>query len=144
MTRRGTSKQVDSTFALGRLKKAIAFHEVARLALEYIDHVGDADPVASNAILAAIAYTDALTAAYGGRVNQKDHSSAVKLIRDTLGKALPDAQERRLGKLLARKDEVQYGSRTGRSQEAELILESLGEFGTWARAMLTDRSVSVS
>jgi len=143
MTRTGTSKQVDSIFAIGRLRKAVAFHEVARLALEHIDRVGDPDPVASNAILAAIAYTDALTAAYGGRANQKDHASAVKLLRDTLGKALPDAQERRLSRLLARKDEVQYGSRAGRNPEAELIRESLDEYGIWARTMLAARSVSM-
>ena len=86
------------------------------------------DPVSSNAILAAIAYTDALTAAYQGRVNQRDHTAAVKLLRDALGKALPDAQERRLARLLGRKDEVHYGSRQGRGGDAEQILAALDEF----------------
>jgi hypothetical protein len=51
----------------------MAFHEVARLALENMSRVRDPDAVISNVILAAIAYTDAITAAYGGTVNQTDH-----------------------------------------------------------------------
>lgn len=144
MTRTGPSRPADRAHAAGRFGKAVAFHEVARLALEHVAHIGDPDPILSNAILAAIAYTDALTVAYGGRVNQKDHAAAVKLLRDTLGKALPDAQERRLQRLLARKDEVQYGSRAGRSQEAELFMQNLDEFAIWAREMLAARSVSAS
>jgi hypothetical protein len=107
LTRTGTSRQVNVDYGFGRLRKALAFHEVARLALEHMDRVGDSDAVSSNAVLAAIAYTDALTAAYHGRVNQKDHAAAVKLLRDALGKALPDTQERRRARLLGRKDEVQ-------------------------------------
>ncbi len=49
----------------------------------------------------------------------------------------------RLSKLLARKDEVQHGSRAGRSQEAELMLKILDEFGVWAKQMLADGSVTL-
>jgi hypothetical protein len=100
--------------------------------------------VASNAILSAIAYTDALTAAYGGRVNQQDHAAAVKLLRDTLGKSLPDAQERRLARLLGRKDEVQYGARQGRMDDASQVVDHLNQFGGWTKDMLAARSVVIA
>ena len=144
MTRTGAAKSVDITHALGRLRKALAFHELARLALDHIDRVRDPDVVAATAVLSAIAYADALTAAYGGRVNQKDHATAVRLVRDTLGKAFPDGQERRLVRLLGRKDEVQYGARPGRSDDARQIVENLDGFGRWAQDMLAERSVRVS
>ncbi len=143
MTRTGSAKRVDGAYAFGRLRKAMAFHEVALLAVENMARVRDPDVVTSNVILAAIAYTDAITAAYGGLVNQKDHAAATKLLRDILGKALPDAQERRLAKLLGRKDEVSYGSRIGRSEEAGQTIEQLDAFAIWARATLLARHVSI-
>jgi hypothetical protein len=143
MTRKGSTKRVDGAYAFGRLRKAIAFHEVAQLAVENMARVRDPDVVASNVILAAIAYADAITAAYGGLVNQRDHAAAVKLLRDMLGKALPDAQERRLARLLGRKDEVSYGSRIGRPEEAGQTIEHLDAFAIWARATLMARNVSI-
>jgi hypothetical protein len=72
MTRSGNVKRVDGAYAFGRLRKAMAFHEVSRLALENMSRVGDPDAITSNVILAVIAYTDGITAAYGGMVNQTD------------------------------------------------------------------------
>ena len=115
MTRTGTSKEVGQGYPLNRLRKARAYHEAARLVCEHVDRVGDSDPVASNAALAAIAYGDAITAAYLGLVNQKDHSTAPKLLRDSLGNALPDSQDRLFRKLVGIKDEVQYGAKLGRA-----------------------------
>jgi len=122
----------------------LAFHEVTQLALDHLDRVRDPDAVSSNAILAVIAYTDALTAAYHGRVNHKDHAAAVKLLRDALGKALPDAQERQLARLLGRKDEAQYGARQRRAEDAGQTIAALNEFAAWARVKLAERSVVVS
>lgn len=143
MTRTGSSRQVGPDYAPGRLKKAIAFHEAARIILEKSGQLLDPDTVSSNATLAIIAYADALTAAYAGRVNQKDHSAVAKLLRDALGKALPDAQERRLIKLIGRKDEFQYGAFMGKSDDARQILQSLDEFAAWAVDMLKAKSISV-
>jgi hypothetical protein len=50
MTRTGNAKRVDGAYAFGRLRKAMAFHEVARLALENMSRVGDPDAVTSNVI----------------------------------------------------------------------------------------------
>ncbi len=89
VTRTGNARPADIGQALGRLRKAAAFHEVARIAFDHIDRVPDPDAVSSNAALAAIAYADAVTAVYGGRINQRDHAGAVSLLRDVLGHALP-------------------------------------------------------
>lgn len=142
MTRAGVSKSVDAAHAFGRLLKARAFHEAALLALEHAERLRDPAPVAANAILAAVAYADAVTAAYGGRVNQKDHAAAPRLLRDVLGKNLPDQQERRLVRLLGRKDEIQYGARLTRNEEAEQLLAHLKEFGAWAEVMLAALAIS--
>jgi hypothetical protein len=61
-------------------------------------------------------------------VNREDHIAAVKLLRYSLGKALPDGQERRLARLLGRKDEVTYGSRPGRADDAEQMIVQLDEY----------------
>ncbi len=143
MTRTGISKAVDPAHAFGRLRKAEAFHKASRLISDNIATVRDADVVTANAVLAAIAYTDALTATYGGRVNQKDHAAAVKLLRGVLGKALPDAQERRLARLLGRKDETAYGASIGRTEEAWQTVENLDQFGSWAKSMLAERKVVI-
>ncbi len=110
---------------------------------EQIDRLRDSDPVASTAALAAIAYADAITAAYSGRVNQKDHSTAPKLLRNSLGKSLPDIQLNLFKKLIGLKDEVQYGARKGRTDTAAGIMSSLDGFAEWAVSVLAARSVSL-
>lgn len=65
MTRTREGKSADRHFAAGRFRKAVAFHRLARLAADSPDVVRDSDVITANAVLAAIAYADALTAAYG-------------------------------------------------------------------------------
>ena len=143
MTRTGAFKTVGSGFALDRLRKGRAYHEATRVCSENIDRLRDSDPVASTAALAAIAYADAVTAAYSGRVNQKDHSTAPKFLRDSLGNSLPDNQLNNFKKLIGIKDEVQYGARKGRADAASGIVSSLDEFGAWVVSVLSARSVSL-
>jgi len=79
--------------------------------------------VRSPMVLAAIAYSDAVTARFLGRVNQVDHAALPKLLRDALGNQLPDAQMRRLRRILQEKDETQYGARLKSRDEAQRLLE---------------------
>jgi putative NADH-flavin reductase len=144
MTRTGSAKRVDAGYAMGRLRKAVAFQEAAVVLAEQLDRILDADVIHTNVILALIAYSDAITAAYSGQANQKDHMAVVKLLRDTLGKALPDAQERRLTRLLGRKDEMSYGARIGRSDDIQQAIEHLDAFATWAREKLTERGITLT
>jgi len=141
MVRTGTSKAADAANALGRLRKALTFHTAARLLHDNLSVMLDPDPIISNAALSAIAYADALTAALGGQINQKDHCAVPKLLRALMGNDLPKAQERNLNKLLGVKNDVQYGSRPGKSADATSLLNSLDAFGDWAKAVLAAKGV---
>jgi hypothetical protein len=49
---------------------------------------------------------------------------------------LPDAQEKRLRRLLGEKDAAQYGARIKRVKEAQQLLRELEEFARWAEEEL--------
>jgi hypothetical protein len=136
MVRTGAAKSANKKFAVGRLRKAIAFQAALECIAAFRDDVGDVDVMVTLAILSAIAYTDAMTAAIDGKVNQKDHEAAPQLLRSVLGNALPEAQYKRLVKLLGQKDQVQYGAGIGRGDPAEIV-ENLGQFAVFAIETLT-------
>jgi hypothetical protein len=94
------------------------------------------NPILSQVVHAAIAYTDALTVKFGSRINRHDHNAAVKVLRDALGDRLPDVQERRLRRILGEKDAAQYGARMKRKAEAVKFLVELEEFARWAEVEL--------
>ena len=100
---------------------------------------GDGDignPIISQVVTATIAYADVLTAAYGERINQRDHRAAIKNLRDSLGKRLPAAQANRLTRILGEKDAAQYGPRPKSKEEAMRLLTHLEAFAAWAEAEL--------
>jgi len=138
MTRTGPAKSVDGPFAKGRLANARAYLEAAEAAAMLAQPGDNANPIISHVVNAAIAYTDALTARHGGRVNQKDHAAAVKALRDALGNRLPKAQQNRLSKILKRKDEAQYGARHAPLTRGIELLKELHEFARWAEAALME------
>ena len=135
MTRKGSSKIVDAAFGDGRLRVARSYLKAARdeLTLAEVEDIGN--PSMSQIVNAAIAFADALTARHG-RVNRQDHAAAVKTLRDALGNRLPATQEKRLRRILAEKDEVQYGARLKSRAEAEHLLQELNEFAAWAESEL--------
>jgi hypothetical protein len=135
MTRTGSSKTVDSTFGEGRLRIARAYLKAARDELMLAESNDIGNPIMSHIVTAAIAFADALTARHG-RVNRQDHAAAVKTLRDALGNRLPAAQEKRFRRILAEKDEVQYGARLKSRSEAEQMLRELDEFAAWAESEL--------
>ena len=108
--------------------------KAARNELALAEKADIANPILSQVINAAIAYTDALTSRFGGRINQKDHAAAVKALRDVLGKRLPAAQQNRLRRILAEKDAAQYGARLYTRTEAERFIAELDLFAAWAEA----------
>lgn len=131
MTRIGPSKKVGIDFATGRLDNARAYLQAARDALELAHEAANANPIMSQIANAAIAYADALTAKRKAQVNQRDHRSAAKLLRDVLGRELPDAQEKRLRRIVDIKDDVQYGATRGRVQDARKMMDDLEKFAAW-------------
>jgi hypothetical protein len=80
-------KKAGKDVGAGRLRKAVSFHALAKPSLNAIELLPGASVVSSNAALAVIAHTDALTAVFGGVINQKDHAGAAKLLLDVLGNA---------------------------------------------------------
>jgi hypothetical protein len=128
MTRKGRTKRVAPSFAEGRLRVARAFLKAARTEAAMAEAGDIGNPVMSQIVNAAIAFTDALSAKYAARANQHDHAAAVKALRDALGNRLPAAQETRLRRILGEKDEVQYGMRARTNAEAERLLAQLKEF----------------
>lgn len=131
MTRAGPSKKVTAGYATGRLDNARAYLQAARDALELASASANANPIMSQIANAAIAYADALTAKRKSQVNQQDHRGAVKLLRDVLGKELPDLQEKRLRRIVDSKDEVQYGATRGRVADARKMMDDLEKFAAW-------------
>ena len=85
---------------------------------------------------AAIGYADALTGKLRGVVNHQDHAAAPRLLRETLGNALPERHAKFFRRLLGRKDEVNYGARSTTLAEADRILGELNEFAAWAEGRL--------
>jgi hypothetical protein len=132
MTRKGPSKTADKAFGDGRLQMAKAFLKAAQNETELADEGDVGNPIISQIVNAAIAYTDALTAKFAGRVNQQDHSATVKVLRAALGKRFPDEQERRLARILSEKDAAQYSARVKRKSEAVRLLADLEKFAAWA------------
>jgi hypothetical protein len=133
MTRKGPSKAaVDKAFGDGRLQMARAFLKAAQNEAELADDADIANPIIVQVVNAAIAYTDALTTRFAGRVNQQDHTAAVKALRAALGKRFPNEQERRLARILGEKDAAQYGARMKRKSEAARLLADLEKFAAWA------------
>lgn len=137
MSRKTPSKLVGPSEASGRREKAVAYHKAARNELENVKDGEIADPVIALITLAAIAYADALTAKFGGKVSQKDHARIVDLPASTLGSEFPKEQVTRLKRILSRKDLAQYGATATRSKsEADSLLIDLDRFAAYSEAML--------
>jgi hypothetical protein len=94
------------------------------------------NPAMSQIVNAAIAYADALTVRFAGKVNRADHAAVVKVLRDALGNRLPDTQANRLRGILDHKDEAQYGVRAKSLSDALALLERLEKFAAWAELEL--------
>jgi hypothetical protein len=137
VTRTGFAKAADRRLAAGRLTLARAYLKAAQdeTALAEADGIGN--PIISQIVHAAIAYADALTAKFAGRVNQQDHGGAVKTLRDALGNRLPKPQENRLRRILGEKDAAQYGARVKSTADAGRLLALLVEFAKWAERELS-------
>lgn len=136
MTRTGPRKRVDAVYWQGRLKSASDYRAAACDALTLAEPGQNCGPIASQAILSAIAYADAITARKVQAVNQQDHTVVMRLLREALGNQFPDVQERRLRRLLSHKDEVQYGVRTVTLDEARRMVEELAKLAHWAEDLL--------
>ncbi len=136
MTRQGSRKAVSADHWRDRLGIARNYRQAAQDALDLADPGQNCGPAVSNAVLAAIAFADAITARKSLVVNQLDHAFAPRLLRDVLGNALPDIQEQRFRRLLGKKDEAQYGVRRFDHESTQRLLVELDRFAEWAEDVL--------
>ncbi len=136
MTRKSPRKSVDALYRQGRLQVARSYLEAAQQAVLLAEPGQSGNPIISQVVLATIAFGDSLTAKRALVINQQDHAAAPRLLRDVLKNGLPDVQERRCRRILALKDEVQYGARVAPLDEARRLLAELEAFALWAEDAL--------
>ena len=136
MTRQGPRKPVPDGHWEGRLDAARAYLTAAQQLVLLADSGQNMNPAVSQIVLCAIAYGDTLTAKRANVVNQQDHASAPRLLREVMGNTLPNAQEARYRRLLAPKDAVQYGAKAVALSEATVRLSDLEEFANWVDSVL--------
>lgn len=140
MTREGPTRKVERAFGVGRLENAKAYLEAAESLLALADPGTNANPILSHIVNSAIGFADAVCSLYGGRVNQEDHEAAAKTLRSVLGNQLPAVQLKRLQRILAQKEPVQYGARRATLEAAQQRMEDLRAFADWAIGMVAQRS----
>lgn len=137
MVPRGTWRHVsDRSEWTGRRDAARAHLKSARSARDVADEGDDGRLVVQGAILAAIAYSDALTIERAGIRNEADHQRLPATVRDALGNVVPATELTRLWRLLARKDDSAYGHRFIAVREAHEALEKAEAFAAWAEGEL--------
>jgi hypothetical protein len=92
------------------------------------------------AIHAAIAYTDALTVAYGAfKSTDGDHTRAADALRRALGYRADAGQVRRLSGILDAKSHASYSGNYYTLADGQGILADLELFAGWAEEMYRNR-----
>ena len=137
MARPGRGKRVPRGEWQGRLDAGKSFRKAAQDLLELSEESSAGNPMIVQAVLAAIAYGDALTVKFGRFQNTADHAARPRAVRSVLGTRFPQAQSTRLSRLLAWKDESQYGHRMASAREAREVIEQLHRFADWSEQELT-------
>jgi len=85
LTRSGPSQPSDAQHGANRLTIARGFLDAAQVQVDRAKVGTLGNPIAATVVNAAIAYTDPLTATFGNKINQGEHSAVVKTLRDALG-----------------------------------------------------------
>jgi hypothetical protein len=137
MVTRGTWSPVpDRGEWIGRRDAGRACLKTARNALAVADAGDDGRLIVQGAILAAIAYGDALTIRVAGIRNGTDHQRLPDTLRHALGNRVPQGEITRLARLLRRKDDSAYGHRALTLDDARAVVAQAETFAAWAEAEL--------
>lgn len=135
MARNSGWRTVPSTEWRGRLSKARAYLEAARSGVAMAEETSIGDPIISSAILATIAFGDALTIRFASIQNDRNHAGLSRTLARALGKRAAE-QLRRVDRILGEKDDTQYGHRVHSLAEARAILTQVERFAEWAEVEL--------
>ena len=139
MVRAGPTRTAGGDEWRGRLSNARAFRRAAENLLDLWEEGENGNPIVTLLVLAAIGYGDALSARFGGTVNQKDHAALPATIRAAMGNQADATQLTRLRRILDEKDVASYGARIGRMEAARELAAQLERFGSWAESTLSQR-----
>lgn len=138
MTRKGRRTREEPSRAPKYRRVGAALLKSATDLLEVADERSTyGNAVGIIAIHATIAYSDALTVAYGGvKSGDGEHLRAVEVLRDVLG-ARADAEAlRALTRVLQKKDAVSYQGEYYDLDEARTLLDRARAFADWAETLL--------
>jgi hypothetical protein len=92
------------------------------------------------AIHAAIAYTDALTVAYGGfKSTDGDHTRARNALQRALGQRADAGQLRTLTRILDAKSHASYSGSYYTLADGQRIFQELETFAAWAEELYQSR-----
>lgn len=98
----------------------------------------NAKGIAADAVLAAIAYGDALTVQRLGQRNVQDHGALPDLVKRALGKSAAREQITRLARIIGEKSRAQYGGAFWTRQQGEDYLKQVQRFAAWAEQVLAE------
>lgn len=135
----GSTRSEDPSRAGGYFRVAQGLRNTAR------DLNAMAEPKYGNglaivAIHAAIAYTDALTVAYGGfKSTDGDHTRAADALQRAVGHRADPRQVRRLVGILDAKTHASYSGSYYTLADGQRIFEHLEAFAAWADEMYHNR-----
>ncbi|MHB0948677.1 MAG: CRISPR-associated endonuclease Cas3'' [Gemmatimonadaceae bacterium] len=119
MVSRGAWRRVnDRGEWTGRRDAGRAHLKAARNAFDVAEEADDCRLATQGAVLAAIAYGDALTVKAAGIRNEADHQRLPATVRHALGNAAPAAKLTRLARFLGRKDVPRHGEAQPRRADA--------------------------
>lgn len=132
------TRDIDPSAARRYFTKAGQFAESMRSSLEKRRW----DAAGLGAVHTVISAADALLAAYGGiRSAEPDHRLAIRLLEDTLGRAVAP-QIRHISFVIAKKNVVEYEQRRLTEKEARSIVQHAERFLGFADKMLGSQAQS--
>ncbi|MGQ0562645.1 MAG: hypothetical protein ACT443_12325 [Gemmatimonadota bacterium] len=131
-----TQRKANRQEAQGRLQNGRDYLEAAESLLGLARTSTSGSPIMSAAVMAVIAYADAICIQFGSMTNVKDHSALPETLRKALGAQADKSQVTRLARMLARKNEIQYEHRRLTIAEAKTFVEQARRFAEWAETVL--------
>ncbi len=136
MVRGGNWKKIDRSLWKGRYAQGRAFLRAARESLDMAEEGQSGNPIMSNAVLALIAYADALSIRLGGIQNAKGHATLPQTLKQAMGERAEKGQLDRLQRLIGQKGRIHYDFRMASIDEARRYTAQVERFAEWAEGFL--------
>lgn len=134
--RKGPTRAVSRDDSKRYLSNAEEHLAAAQEMLDISSDDSRAKAAAMQAVHAAIAFGDALTAARLGLVNTENHQQLPALVRTAAGKSAINDQISRLQRIMSRKDQADYGPARWHREDAHDLVVQVERFAAWIRDLL--------